>query len=278
MENLQMQWRVTSVQWSASPESEQESYWLPLSAVARLDIRVPGCLDTAAMEYTGTELEAMELARNYHRWIVDFFRPYIRGTVIEIGAGIGTVSDLLAECAPAQLRCYEPAKNLFPHLARRMGGRENVQVENSFYNGAGRADAIVLINVLEHMEDDSAMLERIRSSLNENGRLLLFVPALPVIFGSLDKQFGHFRRYTRRQLAQLVASCGYEIELLRYANFPGVLAWFLAGKILRKRTISPGAAEFYDKRVVPLVRAIESHIAPPIGQSLILIAKQKGRS
>lgn len=228
---------------------------------------------TTTMEYTGTELEAMELARNYHRWILDFFRPYIRGTVVEIGAGIGTVSELLAEYAPAQLRCYEPAKNLFPHLARRIGERENVCVENRFYDGASRADAVVLINVLEHIEDDRAMLEKIRGTLNENGRLLLFVPALPAIFGSLDEQFGHFRRYTRRQLAGLVTACGYEIELLRYVNLPGVFAWFLAGTILRKRTISPRAAAFYDKCVVPLVRAIESRIGPPIGQSLVLIAK-----
>lgn len=226
------------------------------------------------MEYTGTELEAMELARNYHRWILSFFRPYIHGTVVEIGAGIGTVSELLAECEPAELRCYEPAKNLFPHLARRMNGRANVRVENAFYNGAGRADAVMLINVLEHIENDRGMLERIRASLNNEGRLLVFVPALPRIFGSLDEQFGHFRRYTRAQLANLVTSSGYEIELLRYANFPGVFAWYLTGKILRKRTISLGAAAFYDKRVVPIMRAIESRIAPPIGQSLVLIAKK----
>lgn len=227
------------------------------------------------MEYTGTELDAMELARNYHRWIVDCFRPYIRGTVVEIGAGMGTVSELLAECSPTQLRCYEPAKNLFPFLERRMGGHADVRVENSFYDGADRADTVVLINVLEHMEDDRATLEKIHGSLNEGGRLLLFVPALPGLFGTLDEQFGHFRRYARRGLAELVAARGYEIELLRYMNFPGVFAWFLTGRILRKRTITPRAAAFYDARVVPLVRAIESRIAPPIGQSLILIAKKR---
>ena len=217
----------------------------------------------------------MELARNYHRWILGFFRPYIRGTVVEIGAGIGTVSELLAECTAAQLRCYEPAKNLFPNLAQRMAGFENVRIENSFYDGAVRADAVVLINVLEHIEDDRAMLERIRGSLRENARLLIFVPALPAIVGSLDEQFGHFRRYTRVQLANLVIACGYDIELLRYANFPGIFAWYFAGKILRQRTILPRAAAMYDKCVVPLVRAIESRVAPPIGQSLILIAKKR---
>lgn len=226
------------------------------------------------MEYSGTELDAMELARNYHRWILSFFRPYIRGTVIEIGAGIGTVSEMLAECAPSQLRCYEPAANLFPHLARRMDGRANVHVENCFYGGAGRADAVVLINVLEHIEDDRIMLERIRASLNEGGHLLLLVPAVPAIFGTLDEQFGHFRRYGRRQLAQLVACCGYEIELLRYLNFPGIFAWFLESRILRKRTVTSRDVKLYDKTVVPLVRAIESRIPPPIGQSLVLVARK----
>ncbi|HEV2490935.1 MAG TPA: methyltransferase domain-containing protein [Candidatus Acidoferrales bacterium] len=229
---------------------------------------------TETMEYTGTELEAMELARNYHRWIVDFFRPYIRGTVVEIGAGIGTVSELLAECSPSQLRCFEPATNLFPSLERRMRGRENVRVENSFYNGVLHADAVVLINVLEHIEDDGAMLQTIRGSLIEGGRMLLFVPAVPWIRGTLDEQFGHLRRYTKRQLSELVTASGYTIELLRYVNCPGVFAWFFTAKILRKPTISPRAAAFYDSRVIPLVRALEDRIAPPIGQSLILIAKK----
>lgn len=226
------------------------------------------------MEYTGTELEAMDLTRNYHRWILSFFRPYIRGTVVEIGAGIGTVSEILAEFSPKRLLCYEPARNLFPLLERRMGGRENVRVENCFYDGAERADAVVLFNVLEHIEDDHGMLERIRSSLNEKGRLLVFVPALPRIFGSLDEQFGHFRRYKRRRLRELVTSCGYQIELLRHANFPGVFAWFITGRVLSQRTISPQAAQFYDSAVVPVVRAIENRVSPPIGQSLILVAKK----
>jgi SAM-dependent methyltransferase len=227
------------------------------------------------MQYTGTELDAMELARNYHRWILDTFRPYLRGTVVEIGAGIGTMSELLAECSPDALYCYEPAKNLFPVLAMRLAGRANVHAKNAYFNAVTRADTVVLINVLEHIEDDRAMLERIRTSLSENGKLLLFVPALPIIFGSLDEQFGHFRRYTRKQLAQLVASCGFQVELLRYANFPGVFAWYLTGKILKRKTISAGAARLYDRRIVPLVRAIESCLPPPIGQSLILIARKE---
>ena len=227
------------------------------------------------MEYSGTELEAMELARNYHRWILSFFRPYIQGTVVEIGAGIGTVSELLTECAPAQLHCYEPAKNVFPYLAKRMSGRASVQVLNCFYDGAERADAVVLINVLEHVQDDLSLLRMINASLTHEGRLLLLVPAVPAIHGTLDEQFGHFRRYKRRQLARLVASCGYEIELVRYLNFPGLFAWLLASKVLRKRTVIRRDVVLYDNWVIPLVRAIESRIAPPIGQSLILIAKKK---
>jgi SAM-dependent methyltransferase len=227
------------------------------------------------MQYTGTELDAMELARNYHRWILETFRPYIRGTVVEIGAGIGTMSELIAECSPDTLYCYEPAENLFPVLLQRLAGRANVHAKNAYFNGVTRADAVVLINVLEHIEEDRAMLEHIRRSLTESGKLLLFVPALPRIFGSLDEQFGHFRRYTRGQLARLAVSCGFQIELLRYANFPGVFAWYLTGKILRRKTISAGAARWYDLRVVPFVRAIESRIPPPIGQSLIMVAKMR---
>jgi SAM-dependent methyltransferase len=227
------------------------------------------------MQYTGTELDAMDRAENYHRWILELFRPHLRGRVIEIGAGIGTFSELLASCEPEELVCLEPAKNLYPHLAERMGGRPNVRVENAFFDRARSADAVVLVNVLEHIEDDAGLLARIRESLAPGGRLLVFVPALPAIFGSLDKQFGHVRRYTKRNLARLAVGSGFEIQTLRYANLPGVFAWFLTGKILRRRTISLGAAEFYDSRVVPLVRFIESRVAPPLGQSLVLVASKR---
>jgi SAM-dependent methyltransferase len=226
------------------------------------------------VEYTGTELDAMELAQNYHRWIVDTFRPYIRGTVVEIGAGIGTISELLAECSLDMLYCFEPAKNLFPRLDRRMSARANVRVLNSMIDGQVRADAVVLINVLEHIKDDLGMLRHIHRTLSGDGRLLLFVPALPMLMGALDEQFGHIRRYTRKNLAQRVLSCGFEISLLRYANFPGIFAWYLASRVLKKKTITARAARFYDSNVVPFARAMEGHVAPPIGQSLVLIAKK----
>jgi SAM-dependent methyltransferase len=226
--------------------------------------------------YSGTELDAVAEATNYYDWIAECFAPHVGQRCVEAGAGIGTVSKLLLDRAsPGALTLIEPAANNVPILRERFAGDSRVTVYHGYLEdltGSLESDSIIAVNVLEHVEKDDAFLRASYSILGPGGSLLLLVPALPAIFGSLDRAFDHFRRYTRSGLRKQLLDAGFEIETLRYLNTLGVAAWFVAGRIFRRSTLARSQVRFYDRLVIPWLRAVEKRFQPPIGQSLLAIA------
>lgn len=230
-------------------------------------------------DYLSGELGPMALAHNYYRWIMREFRPHLGNVACELGAGIGTFSALLLEEDIHRLILVEPAHNLLARLRDRFTAEGRVQVVNGEVEAyadrlrEAQVDTIIGVNVLEHLKDDGLTLTTIGKVLQPGGKLLLFVPALPWLFGSLDEAFGHWRRYRKVELEKKVTEAGFQILDLKFMNFPGIVSWFVAGRILRSRTISPQMVRFYDRSVVPFVAAIERRITAPVGPSLILIAQ-----
>jgi SAM-dependent methyltransferase len=235
-------------------------------------------LKSGASWYSGTELEALAGATNYYRWILRHFRPYLGKRTIEVGAGIGTFSELLLSETPLDhLIAVEPAHNLFPLLQDRLSRDPRA----SFVHGdvdkvsvSAGADSIIMVNVLEHVEDTRRLLKALSVRLNQDGHLLLLVPAGPRLFGSLDRVFGHHRRYTKTLLAASLAEVGFRICVLRYFNSVGALTWFVAGRLLKRTTIRRSDVMLYDRLVVPLVSKLEARWAPPCGQSLLAVAER----
>ena len=232
--------------------------------------------------YSGTELEALGEADNYYRWILTHFRPYLGPRVVEVGAGIGTFSNhLLDDGRVRELVALEPADNLFPLLERRLSGDPRVKVEQGYLEdlaGSLSADAVILVNVLEHSADDEALLRAVHRVLVAGGHILLFVPAVAWLFGSLDEAFEHHRRYTKPRLGEALERTGFRVESLRYINFPGVFSWFLAGKVLRRKTLNPRDVRLYDRWVVPWAAWLERRWEPPVGQSLVAVGTKRNEA
>ncbi|MGZ5684602.1 MAG: class I SAM-dependent methyltransferase [Usitatibacter sp.] len=232
-----------------------------------------------AAHYPGKELEAMSFASNYHRWIVDEFAPYLGERVAEVGAGIGSVSELLLRKPIGHLSAFEPSANMYPQLAQRLRGEPRAAAINGFF-GAGQAgegfDSVAYINVLEHIEDDRAELAHARASLRPGGHLLVFVPALAWLYSDFDRRVGHFRRYAKPQLEQIATLAGFDLVRARYFDLAGILPWYVNFVLLR-RAMAAGSVSLYDRLVVPPMRLIASIAAPPIGKNILLIAR-KGAS
>jgi SAM-dependent methyltransferase len=136
------------------------------------------------------------------------------------------------------------------------------------------SDSVVLVNVLEHIEDDRALLRTIHRILNPGGTILLFVPALPCLYGSLDEAFGHVRRYTKSALTLRLEKMRFQIVRLQYFNLPGIGPWFLAGKVLKRRSLRPSDVRMYDRWVMPWISRLERRWGPPVGQSILAIARK----
>ena len=233
----------------------------------------------AEFNYSGTELDSLAEAKNYYAWVLKQFAPYLRGTVVEIGAGIGTFSEfILSNENVKKLIAIEPAENTFPALSQRY--RDNPRVEllkgylGEHYQTLS-ANAIVAVNVIEHVKDDTAFLREAYEVVEPGGALLLFTPALPAIYGSLDKAFEHHRRYTRTTLRSVIERVGWKPHRIHYMNLPGIAAWFFAGRILNKKSVEPRDAKAYDRLVIPWLSKLEAVVPPPIGSNLIAIATKR---
>ena len=233
----------------------------------------------SSFSYSGTELDALAGARNYYRWIYRHFAPYLGRSIIEIGSGVGTFAELLLENAnPEKLVLVEPAANLFPSLRDRFAEEPRVTLIQGYAEDVPATvstDCIILVNVLEHIADAQRFLQLLHARLAGRGRLLILVPAGPALFGSLDRAFGHHRRYTASSLTESLRTSGFGVLSLQYFNLPGVISWFIVGKLLRKTTLSRRDIQLYDRWIIPWVSAVESLWVPPFGQSLIAIAEKR---
>jgi SAM-dependent methyltransferase len=227
--------------------------------------------------YSGTELDALSAAPNYYRFIARRFAPYVGRRCVEVGAGIGTFAEhLLRETPARELVLVEPADNNFPQLRARLGSRENVRAVHGYLEEhvgeIADMDSLVAVNVLEHTPDDVSFLRAAHQVLRPGGSALVFVPAVQAVFGSLDREFEHYRRYSKPMLRRAFAEAGFRDVRLRHVNCLGLVAWFLAGRVFKWRTIDASRAQFYDRWVVPWLMRAESAIEPPIGQSILAIA------
>ncbi|MEO7502642.1 MAG: class I SAM-dependent methyltransferase [Gemmatimonadaceae bacterium] len=215
---------------------------------------------------------------NYYRWLLRRFSPYVGAEVLEIGAGTGTFSRLLLTLPQVKrLIAIEPSDNNFPQLSRRLANQERATTVKGYLEGSAppqSVDSLIAVNVLEHIERDDDILRQAWEIARQDATLLLFVPAVPAIFGSLDTAFEHFRRYTKESLRNSVETAGWSIERLGYMNIPGILPWFVSGRVLRRTSISGAEARLYDSLVVPVTAAIEDRVSMPIGQSLLAIARK----
>lgn len=236
---------------------------------------------TSALETTANksdfEFEALWAAKNYRTALIQEFRDFLHGNVLEIGAGIGQISEQLVRIPQVNRAvAVEPEPAFCACHRARLPGHELIEGTTQQIPAGTQWNAIVSINVLEHIGDDDGELSCYGELLQSlHGTLCLFVPARPEIYAPIDKDFGHFRRYTHRQLRLKLARAGFEVVRLNYFNFIGYFAWWLNFCLLKKRLFEEKKVVFFDRIIFPAVHAIESKfLRPPFGQSLIAIARR----
>ena len=232
--------------------------------------------------YEGKDLEAMSFAVNYHRWILDEFRPFLGKKVVEVGAGTGSFSELLLEEKPESLALVEPSE-MFQTLETRFRDytEADVRAYNSIFSQvAGKIreqnqpDSIIYVNVLEHIEDDGAELKTVRETLDKNGRVFVFVPALEWLYGEFDRRIGHYRRYVKPDLEEKVRSAGFKILKSRYFDLIGIAPWWIKYGLLKSDSLESGAVALYDRFAVPVTKTIEKIARPPLGKNLLVVAQK----
>ncbi len=137
---------------------------------------------------------------------------------------------------------------------------------------ADRIDTIVCMNVLEHIEDHHGTLHDFADVLQPGGHLVLLVPAMKSLYGTLDKHLHHYRRYSEDDLRSAVTNAGFEIETMRFLNRPAVAGWWLNSRLLKRR-VMPRTQLSAFKWLMPLLK-LEEQKPPTFGLSLLVLARR----
>ena len=225
---------------------------------------------------------ANESAPNYQRWVTQLCLPYIGDHVLEIGAGYGAVTRFLSE-GVADYVATDTSAECLAALESRFRDSPNVTVRKLDLladQPDGDFDSIILINVLEHMLDDSGVLRSLGSHLAADGRLIVYVPALNSLYGDWDDRIGHFRRYSKGQLERVMHAAGLAVVESRYVNLVAIPAWFAFSRLgIRKKQGAREAGigrelQVWDRIAVPMTRWMETRLRPPIGLNVLGVASK----
>lgn len=218
-------------------------------------------------------------ANNYNDWLFRQIEGYASRRILEVGCAVGNFTKKIINrefvCAIDIEDGYvRTIKDAFKGSVNFKAFKYDISSPEVRGLKEEKFDTVLCLNVLEHVERDSAALENMYHLLEEGGCLCLIVPAFQSIFGEMDKTDHHCRRYNKSTLLKKVEKAGFEVIKLKYMNTLGFFGWWFNGRIIRKRFIPFRQTMIFDK-IIPLVSFIEGFFNPPFGQSLVLIARKR---
>lgn len=228
-------------------------------------------------KYIGNELEIFEHARNWKAYYGSFIKPMLGKQVAEIGAGLGGTTTALCDGTQESWLCVEPDQQLTNEIERKIKEGILPAICKSFTGYSSdvekQVDSILYIDVIEHIEDDKAELLQAAKLLKEGGCLFIIVPAHQSLYSPFDKMIGHYRRYSRQSLKEVVPA-SLEIQKLYYLDSAGYFA-SLVNKLFLKQTMPTlKQVKFWDRFIVPVSKITDRILGFSFGKSVLLVAKK----
>ncbi len=210
-------------------------------------------------------------------------RPFA-GRVLEVGCGIGNLTRILLRHSGISFVHAVDLESAYVDRLRREIDDSRLEAvvadaatycPERFTSAEAGFDFVFSTNVLEHIEDDGAVMRHVESLLRPGGVALILVPAHPFLFGSLDENLSHFRRYSRARLRAVAEDAGLVTSRLRYFNPVGTFGWWLNCKVLKRSMLPSGQVKLYARYGVGLSRLADRINPFPLGISLIGVFEKK---
>ena len=228
-------------------------------------------------DYGHKDLIDMEAAPKYTEWTLARTKPYVGDLLLEIGSGIGNnvrilrqYTDVIAtEVEPVYLEVLRNAYLNTPGVEVHVWDATQPPPPD-----LPQPDSILCSNVIEHIEDDRAVVAHADRVLKPGGRMIFIVPRGQKLYSTLDAAIGHYRRYDADRLRGLFEDLGYDIEELFTLNKIGVLGWWYRGKVAKQAAIGRFGLKAFNV-LVPFFQLIDP-ILPWKGLSLVIVARKPG--
>jgi SAM-dependent methyltransferase len=223
----------------------------------------------------GPEAESGQYQQRYRAYQFDLIARHCGPSVLEVGAGLGDFASQFTGLERLIVTDVDP--ECVEHLSRRFADRPEVEARQLDLGGGcfdvgAPVSTVVAVNVLEHMQHDSATLRNLARLVEPGGNIVLWVPGYMQLYGDFDRRVGHVRRYTPTTLRTTIVEAGWLAPEVRPVNLLGGVAWWLAVRRGGVGTPRPAMVRGYDRVVVPITRALESRVTPPFGQSVLAVA------
>ena len=228
-------------------------------------------------------LDVISQANKFNVWMYKTIQPYCSGNVLEIGSGIGNISQYFLQ-NNYRITLTDIREGYCVRLKQKFNGNPNLSgveqldlldqdLDKKYFMHFDKYDTIFALNVIEHIYDDTLALKNCNKFLTRGGKIIILVPSYQCLFSRFDRELGHYRRYTKKTLSEVFISSGYNIIHKQYFNMVGIFGWYFSGKILKKKVIPSGQMSLYNN-LVPLFKIIDKIFFNSMGLSTIIVGEK----
>ncbi|HVM88506.1 MAG TPA: class I SAM-dependent methyltransferase [Puia sp.] len=228
-------------------------------------------------------LNIISKADKLNRWMYETISPHFSGKIIELGSGIGNISRyVIANHSDVTLSDFD--EYYFSILQKTYGEHPNVNAilkidlqhpdfSRHYLYLKENFDTVICLNVIEHLADDNAAIQNCRYLLKPGGIFIGLVPAYQFLFCHLDRELGHFRRYTASSFKERINMENMKVIKVKYFNALGIAGWFFKGVILRSKNLTETPMSIFNT-FVPVARIFDKLLLNSTGLSVIAIAQK----
>ncbi len=225
-------------------------------------------------------LDAMECAPKFNEWMYESVKPWLGRRVAELGVGRGNLSRYIRQHENVLLTDYrtdylEELQAKWKHHPNLQIGKLDMTRSSDFEQLRDFApDSVVFLNVLEHIEDDFAVLKDLFATVPEGCRIVVLVPYGMKLYSDFDRDLGHFRRYEKGELEKKMEAAGLQVEKQFFFNKFGIIAWYVMNTVGKQKALTPFQLKVYNF-LTPVFRVLDK-ILPTSGLSTVVIGRKPG--
>ena len=227
----------------------------------------------AEYRYEGNELAVFAQAHNWKRYWISQVAPFIKGDVLEVGAGIGSNTARLRPLSTGQWLCLEPDERLLVELQGKVAPSASAPIDVvcgtlSSLPEDKVFDTALYIDVLEHIPDDVSEIAAVAKQIRSSGHIIVLSPAHQLLYSPFDRAIGHQRRYNRVSLLRCTPPNVQPIRM-SYLDSVGYCLSLVNRMVLHQSSPTLKQILFWDKYILPVSRFIDPVLGFRVGKSIL---------